>query len=274
MSRWIARLMIAIRIFLAFVFIAYGAAKLFGGQFYYGDWSATRSTIGGPSFVWYFYGYSPFYGRVIGLFELVPAIMLLIPRTAAAGAAALFAVSLNVAIMDFAFNFPGVKYAAAFYTFLCVVLIAYDSRKLGLLLLSQGEAAAAFDAAMRYRSAPRERAPAIGRRALIVGAVILIPVLIALADVVIVSRDLGPRAESLAALVERGMKASDLKMTRLRMTGSYGTRTALADYQLIGSDPSKIFRVESTRPHGFTGWRVIKISELSPSDSSAVVRPR
>lgn len=274
MRRWIPRLILVIRVFLALVFIVYGGAKLFGGQFFYGDWSASKSTIGGPSFVWYFYGYSPVYGRVIGLFELVPAILLLIPRTAAAGAAALFAVTLNVAIMDFAFDFPSVKYAAAFYTFLCAMLMAYDSRKLALLLLSPGEATAALDAAMQYRAIPRERPAPVSRRALIVGAVLLVPCLLFIADAVIISRDLGPRAESVAALVERGLKASDLELTRIRMTGSYGTRTAVTDYQLLGAQPPKTFRVEAARPHGFVGWRIVKVSELTPSEPAGAPRPR
>ena len=60
----------------------------------------------GPSFVWSFYGYSPFYGRLIGVFELVPAVLLLFRRTATVGAAALFAVSLNLTARTSPSTFP------------------------------------------------------------------------------------------------------------------------------------------------------------------------
>lgn len=86
------RTALAVRIFLAIVFVTYGGIKLLGGQFYYGDWSATKATVGGPFLVWLFYGYSPVYARFIGLAEFIPALMLLIPRTATIGAMALFAV--------------------------------------------------------------------------------------------------------------------------------------------------------------------------------------
>src|SRR5687768_4484860 len=89
-----------IRVFLGLVFITYGTVKVLGGQYYYGPWVIDKATVDGPSLVWAFYGYSQIYGRATGFFELIPGIMLLVPRTATIGAAALFAVSLNITIMD------------------------------------------------------------------------------------------------------------------------------------------------------------------------------
>jgi len=102
--------------------------------------------------VWAFYGYSPFYGRFTGLFELVPAILLLIPRTATIGAAALFAVALNVTAMDFGYDYPAVKYFALVYTILLGVLLWVDREKLSLLLLDR-EQSACFSAS---RSRPMD----------------------------------------------------------------------------------------------------------------------
>lgn len=65
-----------------------------------------KKTTDGTSLVWAFFGYSQFYGRLTGLFELIPAVLLMIPRTATIGAAALFAVSLNITAMDFAYGYP------------------------------------------------------------------------------------------------------------------------------------------------------------------------
>ncbi|RZQ64637.1 hypothetical protein [Amycolatopsis suaedae] len=124
----IRRLVDVARFGLAAVFVFYGGIKLFGGQYYYGDWVLDKKTVGGTSLVWAFYGYSPFYGRMTGLFELIPALLLLSRRTMPLGALALFGVSLNITLMDFAFDYPSVKYFALGYTVL-----------LGLLVLSERE---------------------------------------------------------------------------------------------------------------------------------------
>lgn len=80
--------------------------------------------------VWALYGYPPVYGRFTGLYEVVPALLLLSRRTATLGALGLFAVSLNVTVMDFAFGYPMVKYFALTYTLLCVFLIVQDRERL------------------------------------------------------------------------------------------------------------------------------------------------
>ncbi|MFD9700935.1 hypothetical protein [Lentzea sp. NPDC059081] len=126
-----SKTILVIRLLMAVVFAFYGCVKLFGGQFYYGDWeNLSKSTVDGTSLVWLFYGYSPFYGRVSGLFELVPAVMLLFRRTTFVGAGALFVVGLNITLMDFAFDYPFVKYMATLYTVLCGILVLHDRARL------------------------------------------------------------------------------------------------------------------------------------------------
>jgi uncharacterized membrane protein YphA (DoxX/SURF4 family) len=127
------RAILVIRLLLVAIFVMYGSVKLAGSQFYYGDWTMSKAERPDEGLVWAFYGYSPFYGRVTGLFELIPAVMLLFGRTALVGAGALFAVGLNITLMDFAFNFPAVKYFALLYTVLCLVLVLYEKDKLKAL---------------------------------------------------------------------------------------------------------------------------------------------
>ncbi len=129
-----SRTILGIRLLMSAVFLVYGSVKLLGGQYYYGDWTISKSTADGTSLVWAFYGYSPFYGRVTGLFEFIPAVMLLFRRTTFLGAAALFAVGLNITLMDFAFDYPFVKYLAAAYTVLCAILVLHDGPKLTAVL--------------------------------------------------------------------------------------------------------------------------------------------
>ncbi|MEO7964929.1 MAG: hypothetical protein ABIT38_13585, partial [Gemmatimonadaceae bacterium] len=112
-----------VRGFLALVFITYGVVKIFGGQYYYGDWTISKATADGPGLVWAFYGFSPVYGRFIGFCELIPGILLLIPRTAMVGAMALFPVALNITMMDFTYRFPSVRYMALLYTVLLAFLL-------------------------------------------------------------------------------------------------------------------------------------------------------
>src|SRR5512138_152844 len=69
-TRWAATLEV-IRVLLAITFATYGLVKVLGGQYNYGDWVIDKKTVDGTSLVWAFYGYSPFYGRFTGLFELV-----------------------------------------------------------------------------------------------------------------------------------------------------------------------------------------------------------
>src|SRR5919199_1527561 len=121
------------RLVVGFAFIAYGTVKLLGGQFYHGDFVIDSRTTDGTWLVWCFFGYSPVYARFIGLCELGPGLLVLFPRTRTLGALALLAVSLNITVMDFCFDFPPVKYTALLLTLLCAILVASDYRKLKMV---------------------------------------------------------------------------------------------------------------------------------------------
>lgn len=119
------------RYLVAAVFIAYGSLKLFGGQYFYGDWTLSKSTVDGPPLVWAFYGYSPVYGRVTGLFELLPALLLVFRRTSLLGALGLFAVGANITVLDFAYGFPlPASLLVLTCTVLCGVILASELPRL------------------------------------------------------------------------------------------------------------------------------------------------
>ena len=137
---------VGVRLFLAAVFLLYGLVKMTGGQFVY-DWTQQTFTRNGPNghlIIWYFFGYSRVYGTFIGLCEIVPALMLLWPRTALLGTAILFGVAVNVAVMDFAFNVPpGATWSVVFYAALCAGLLWHErARLLGAFFSVQEEAVA------------------------------------------------------------------------------------------------------------------------------------
>lgn len=250
--------LVLIRRFLGVVFIAYGSVKLLGGQFVYDEWTMTRSTVGGPFLVWAFYGYSPIYARFIGLCELIPGILLLIPRTAFLGAAALFPVALNITVMDFTYRFPGVKYLATFYTLLLGVLLAAEREKLLLFLAPIARVRAAWQLVPTI-AVPASPPP---RRAVRIGVAVVSTLFILwVANMIVEGSTEGPEPQAIAAASAPGKPAHVL--VRSRLTGQTGIgRTATVDLRAAGdSIPST--RVFLTRLVGFVPWRVDSVVQLA-----------
>lgn len=129
----------AVRIFLALVFIGYGALKIAGGQFYHGDFVLDSRTNYPTTLVWAFFGYSYLYSTFIGLGEVVAGALLLHPRTATLGAVMYFPIALNVTMIDLSYGFPLPATALIItLTLLCAGLLWHDRRKL-LMIFWQRE---------------------------------------------------------------------------------------------------------------------------------------
>jgi hypothetical protein len=122
-----------IRWTLTIILLIYGLAKIVGPQFKYG-WQDVTFHRGDPNLfqmVFYFYGYSRAYGTFIALCEIIPAVLLHVPRFATVAAAAIFALSLNITAMDLAFGIPlGATLVAAGLTLASAFLLWTDRRKL------------------------------------------------------------------------------------------------------------------------------------------------
>ena len=257
-SRWAATLKM-IRVFLGITFATYGLVKVLGGQYNYGDWVIDKKTVDGTSLVWAFYGYSPMYGRFTGLFELVPAILLLIPRTATIGAAALFAVALNVTAMDFGFHYPAVKYFALGYTVLLGVLLWADREKIALLLLDREQASAVAGLAPTLPTEPVRPlfAPATRRVLQVLTALFVFGA----ANIVALSISKGPEPVARRAIDDRVQPNERLEMLRSRQTGLIGVNwTATVDYALIGSQSTDTITVHARKVTAFLPWRVTQVA--------------
>lgn len=259
-----------LRIILAIVFINYGLVKVLGGQYFHGDWTITKSTVDGNSLIWAFFGYSPLYGRLTGLFELLPGIFILWPRTAWVSAAALFAVSLNVTLMDFLFHFHGgAKDGALVYTILALVLVLLDYEKLRLVLASPREVQIASTA---LRAAPTVAAPAkpawFRRPGWIAVAVIVIVFAVLDANFIFMAlHSQGmPEAKARAALQERGLNSS-ATFTHARMhPGVAGFNSTSQLYFTIQTPNGlRYVRVNEVSPSGFAGWRVVSVTDMPTS---------
>jgi len=238
--------------------------KVLGGQYNYGDWVIDKKTVDGTSLVWAFYGYSPMYGRFTGLFELVPAILLLIPRTATIGAAALFAVALNVTAMDFGFHYPAVKYFALGYTVLLAVLLWADREKLSLLLLNR-EQARAIAAAPPAPSAEASRPlfSPVMRRVLLTAAGLFV---IGAANVAALSISKGPEPVARRAIENRVQPNERLELLRSRQTGLIGVDwTATVDYAVIGAQSTDTVTVHARKITALFPWRVTRVTSTRRS---------
>ena len=262
-TRWAATLHV-IRVFLAITFATYGLVKVLGGQYNYGDWVIDKKTVDGTSLVWAFYGYSPMYGRFTGLFELVPAILLLIPRTATIGAAALFAVALNVTAMDFGFHYPAVKYFALGYTVLLAVLLWADREKLSLLLLSREQAriVAASPPTLSAEASEPLFSPVM-RRVLLTAAGLFV---IGAANVAALSISKGPEPVARRAVEGRMQPNERLELLRSRQTGLIGVDwTATVDYAVIGAQSTDTLTVHARKITALFPWRVTQVTSTRRS---------
>ena len=262
-TRWAVTLTV-IRIFLAVTFGTYGLVKVLGGQYNYGDWVIDKKTVDGTSLVWAFYGYSPMYGRFTGLFELVPAILLLIPRTATIGAAALFAVALNVTAMDFGFHYPAVKYFALGYTVLLAVLLWADREKLSLLLLNreQAHAIAASPPALPAEASRPVVSPVM-RRVLLTGMGLF---LLGAANLTVLSISKGPEPAARRAIESRVQPNEHLELLRSRQTGLIGVDwTATVDYAVVGTQSTDTLTVHARRITALFPWRVTQVTSTRRS---------
>lgn len=245
------------RLAVAGVFAAYGLVKVLGGQFTHGDFVLDSRTAEPTSLVWAFYGYSPAYGRFVGLCELGPALLLLNRRTQLLGALALFAVSLNITVMDFCFGFPPVKYFSLLLTVLCAALVAGDWRKVRLAFWDDVRPEL-LDRVRREATAAQPAGAPRPRRAWlwVVGALAVVP----LANVVAVGVDAGPESVALAHLAAEGHNPTDLSVRSWRRTGGdfgFGME-AVVEAEVRGASVEAV-RVFVSKPHGFVGWRVVGV---------------
>lgn len=248
-ARAITRLLLAG--FLGIVYVFYGLVKLAGGQFHYGEWVIDSRTTDGPSLVWAFYGWSPLYGRFIGLTELAVGLLLLWPRTRTLGALALLPIVVNITVLDFCFGFPSVKYFALAHLAMTAALLATDLERLKPLW-----ARAQGGEALRVQ------------RPVKVGASIAALVLVLFfSNLVLNAVTPGPEGPARALCAREGFDEQRLVLRRSRMSGASGIdREGEVDFVLEGSEPPRMLRVRVRRASGFVPWRAIDVRPLEVED--------
>jgi uncharacterized membrane protein YphA (DoxX/SURF4 family) len=256
--------LLLIRSALGIIFLSYGVLKLLGGQFVYGDFVLDSRTVDGTTMVWTFYGYSPVYGRLIGVAEIIPGVLLLLPRTRTLGA--LFPVAANITVMDFCFGFPAVKYTAMVLTLLDVVLLAADHRKLRLLWrlalvdtpMAGGAPSAPRPARRRWRVVAKYGpAAAVG---LVVVLLLTNLLLAALSN---------PVNAATEYCVGRGWDRQQLVVLRWKMTAGWSgfDRKGFVEFQ-VKNKPPRVVHVDVRRPHSLVGWQILDYQEKNEPGSA------
>jgi hypothetical protein len=113
-ARWMA----------AVLCIVYGFAKINGAQFTVLDSELAKplGQVGGFWLTWHYFGYSPVYGTLLALIQIVAGILLVVPRTALAGALLLLPVAANIVLIDVFYGVELGGTMAALVLLLCVCL--------------------------------------------------------------------------------------------------------------------------------------------------------
>ena len=121
--------MTAARLFLGLAMIPYAIDKLFGLQFKVPAWSYAQplGSTSGSTLAWATFGYSAKLQLLLGIFELVPALLLLNVRTRRVGAVLLFPVLLNIVLINFSLDlWHGTKVVSSTLLAIDIFLILYD----------------------------------------------------------------------------------------------------------------------------------------------------
>ena len=121
-----------LRFFLAAYLFGYGFDKIFPSQFQPITASRLALTVGDQSpmlLAWNFMGYSTVFTRIMGVAEVLAAILLLFKRTATLGALLSIGTFGFIALMDFCFNVP-VRLLASHLLFISIFILAEDGGRL------------------------------------------------------------------------------------------------------------------------------------------------
>ena len=119
------------RLALALGMMPYGVSKLVDFQFQVDSSNYARplGELPGTILTWAFLGYSPVFQALLGVFEVVPAVLLLFARTRRLGALLMFPVTLNVAMINYFLDlWPATRLISGVFLGLNLFLILYDWR--------------------------------------------------------------------------------------------------------------------------------------------------
>jgi len=119
--------------------MGYGLMKIVGLQtkiiIPFSAWQHTLEETTGPHLTWAFLGYSWWLPIVLGLFEFVPATLLLFRRTSFLGALLLFPMTLGVLLINYSQNLWRMTKRLTLILFILnIIILIFERRKLKLIV--------------------------------------------------------------------------------------------------------------------------------------------
>lgn len=112
----------------------YGIGKIVQFKDAYNDnLNKVVSELSGLELMWTFYGYSQKLAIIIGVFEIIGALLILINKTRLIGAILLSSILINIIIQDIVFDIPALN-SALFYQSLILLILWINKQQLITIL--------------------------------------------------------------------------------------------------------------------------------------------
>jgi hypothetical protein len=165
------------RYYIASAALSYGIIKLFKLQMLFPTLSQLATPLGDflpMRFSWLFIGYSNSYQFFSGAMETIAGLLLLRRNTVTLGLFAATGAFLNVVMINLSYDVP-VKMFSMHLLFACLFLLALDAPRLFTFLVLN-RPAPATTAYVPHYTAPWQRFAAMGAKALILVAMLVMPV--------------------------------------------------------------------------------------------------
>ncbi len=136
------RLRAVIRYWLAFTIAEYGFSKLLGYQFQTANYTLDQplGTVSGAALTWYYFGYAPAFGVLLGWMQVIGAGLLLFRRTTLLGALALLPMMVNIVLINLAYDIgPEPLLNSVLYTGGLLFLVTLHGRRLWAAVMGSVE---------------------------------------------------------------------------------------------------------------------------------------
>jgi len=124
---------------LGLMMLPYAISKILKTQFIVlpnHTWQQPLEKLSGISLAWSFLGYSPWFQMMVGFLELIPALLLLFRRTTLLGAILMLPMTLNVFLINEAFNmWEATKMISMILLLLNIIVLIFEWQNIKSILL-------------------------------------------------------------------------------------------------------------------------------------------
>ncbi|MBT28508.1 MAG: hypothetical protein CMO01_02525 [Thalassobius sp.] len=125
------RIELAISVYAGFYLLVYGSAKLMKGQFIFEGEMLERPVgeLSGFELTWVFFGHSVYYAYIIGITQIIGAVLLFPRKTRLLGVFILIPILVNIVLVDVFYKIPHGATVNAIFFLLCLLTIIWMNRE-------------------------------------------------------------------------------------------------------------------------------------------------